>query len=279
MYEGQKEDTNLIVDDAPLEAASSGDGGARPNASVLHRLPQSLFSLLKPEKRSRLHYRHEQKYFMNEMDAFLLTQRLLLTMDSDKNSDENGEYHIRSLYLDDAFDTAFYTKLMGIEERKKYRIRIYNLSDKTIKLECKQKSGQYIHKRSVDISRKTAEEIIDGNPSSLINYGEPLANEVYFAMRSNLLRPVVIVDYMRRAFVGKYQDVRITLDRDLRTAYRAKDIFDKDLPTVRPENDFATILEVKFGGHLPEYYGALLRGINAERSAASKYVMCRRFEY
>ena len=38
------------------------------------------------------------------------------------------------------------------------------------------------------------------------------------------------------------------------------------------------ILEVKFDRYLPSYIGALLAGLNVDRSAISKYVLCRRFE-
>ena len=38
------------------------------------------------------------------------------------------------------------------------------------------------------------------------------------------------------------------------------------------------ILEVKFDRYLPGHIAALLDGVEAERSAVSKYVLCRRFE-
>jgi hypothetical protein len=38
------------------------------------------------------------------------------------------------------------------------------------------------------------------------------------------------------------------------------------------------ILEVKFNNYLPDYINALLYGVEAERSAVSKYILCRRFE-
>ena len=98
-------------------------------------------------------FRHELKYYINQGDAQVLSRRLSLTMDRDQNADEYGEYHIRSLYFDDTINSAVRDKLDGVDERKKYRIRIYNLSDEVISLECKQKVGQYIHKRSMRIDR------------------------------------------------------------------------------------------------------------------------------
>ena len=64
-------------------------------------------------------------------------------MKKDTNADSRGDYHIRSLYFDDYNDSALFEKQSGILKRKKYRIRIYNLSDSVIKLEKKQYIAAY----------------------------------------------------------------------------------------------------------------------------------------
>ena len=50
---------------------------------------------------------------------------------------ENGGYLIRSLYFDDYWNSAYEEKESGVLMRKKYRIRIYNYSAESIKLERK----------------------------------------------------------------------------------------------------------------------------------------------
>ena len=42
-------------------------------------------------------------------------------------------------------------KLDGVQNRDKYRIRIYNFSDRVIKMECKTKIGTLISKRCQSI--------------------------------------------------------------------------------------------------------------------------------
>ena len=69
-------------------------------------------------------YRHELKYLINEGDAELLKERLDLVLEKDPHT-INGEYSIRSLYFDDYYHSAYGTKLMGVSERQKYRIRLY----------------------------------------------------------------------------------------------------------------------------------------------------------
>ncbi|CAH1056035.1 hypothetical protein PAECIP111894_02188 [Paenibacillus pseudetheri] len=57
----------------------------------------------------------------------------------------------------------------------------------------------------------------------------PLFMELYNQMRHNLLRPKVIVDYVREPYVCHNGNVRITFDKELRTGLHSTDIFDKDL--------------------------------------------------
>ena len=63
-----------------------------------------------------------------------------------------GGYTIRSLYFDDYCNSAYEEKDAGILMRKKYRVRIYNGSDKVIKLERKKKSGSWIYQAEEPLS-------------------------------------------------------------------------------------------------------------------------------
>lgn len=55
---------------------------------------------------------------------------------------------IRSLYFEDYFNSAYAGKGIWCSDAKKYRIRIYDCSDRSIKLERKKKFGSYIYKES-----------------------------------------------------------------------------------------------------------------------------------
>ncbi len=98
--------------------------------------------------------RHEYKYFIDFGEYAHLSRTLDYVLYRDKNGDEFNEYHIRSLYFDDEYNTAFADKLRGVQDRDKYRIRIYNFSDKLIRLERKSKYGDGIAKQSIAITRK-----------------------------------------------------------------------------------------------------------------------------
>ena len=230
------------------------------------------------DKRQMLPARHELKYFINPGELDALRARLEPVLRLDSHCRGGQSYAIRSLYFDDIDDSAYYDKTGGVMARDKYRIRIYRHSDKEIFLERKRKMGDLIVKSSAQITRRLCEQLISGDPRGLHAASNPLLQDVYVQMRTRLLRPAVIVDYQRLAFQHPAENVRITFDTQLRTGLHSTDLFNPDLPTVCPHDKNVEILEVKFDHYLPQHIAGLLSGIQADRSAISKYVLCRRYE-
>ena len=226
--------------------------------------------------------RHELKFFISPLQYQVLSRTLKATLSPDPNGDENNQYHIRSLYFDTAYDSALYDKINGTANRDKYRIRIYNFSDQMIRLECKSKFRDLISKRSVRITRDLAEQLISADPTGLESTASGLVSDTFREMRTNLLHPVVIVDYLREAYLHPAEEVRITFDMQLRSGLNSVDMFNPYLPTVPPFDHDEIILEVKYNQVLPPYIATLLTYAlrdGACRSAISKYVYCRRFEF
>lgn len=226
--------------------------------------------------------RHELKFFISPLQYQVLSRTLKATLNPDPNGDENNQYHIRSLYFDTAYDSALYDKINGTANRDKYRIRIYNFSDQMIRLECKSKFRDLISKRSVRITRDLAEQLISADPTGLESTASGLVSDTFREMRTNLLHPVVIVDYLREAYLHPAEEVRITFDMQLRSGLNSVDMFNPYLPTVPPFDHDEIILEVKYNQVLPLYIANLLTYAlrdGACRSAISKYVYCRRFEF
>ena len=230
------------------------------------------------QKRNGLPARHELKYFINPAELEALRARLRPVLQMDSHCVGGRPYLIRSLYFDDIGDSAFNEKQAGVMHRDKYRIRVYHYSDKEIFLERKRKLGDLIQKSSVQITRRLCDQIISGDPTGLQRSNNPLLQDVYVQMRTRLLRPKVIVDYAREAYLHPAEDTRITFDMSLRSGLHATDLFNPHLPTVCPHDRNVEILEVKFNNYLPDYIARLLHGVEAERSAVSKYILCRRYE-
>ncbi len=224
--------------------------------------------------------RHELKFFITPLEYQVLSRVLDRTLQRDPNGDENNEYHIRSLYFDTFFNDALIDKLDGVKNRDKYRIRIYNYSDRFIRMECKTKVGSMISKRSTAIPRLLADQLIAGDPTGLERTRSGLLRDVYREMKLHLLHPVVIVDYVREAYLHPAEEVRITFDKQLHTGLGSVDMFNPYVPTISPFDHNEMILEVKFNRCLPPYIRDILCSHvhSAQNSAISKYVWCRRFE-
>lgn len=228
---------------------------------------------MKNETLSRPHFRHELKYCINEADYYGIRSCLTPVMLHDANA-ANGQYTLRSLYFDDAWDTAYQEKIMGVNTRKKYRIRIYNYSDAVIKLECKHKVDSYIYKESASLTHAEYDKIMENDCSFLLARKEPVCKAFYLDTVQRVLRPRVIVDYEREPFVLAAGDVRVTFDRDVRAAVLRNDIFDAKLPALCVLEPSELIMEVKFTSFLPQMVRELLPPKACEFVAVSKYVLC-----
>ena len=218
-------------------------------------------------------YRHELKYLINEIEAIELSNVLKYIMKPDEHAD-NGVYNIRSLYFDDIYQSAYNEKLDGVEERKKYRIRIYNCRDDVISLECKHKSGQYIYKESIKISNEEYGNILNGDTDFLLKKNSDMAREFYIDCKSSILKPNVIVDYDREPLIYDVGTVRITFDRHVRAENSTDSIFDNKIHSYAVFPDGTLILEVKFTELLPEKIRKILNSYSFAQTSASKYCLC-----
>lgn len=223
-------------------------------------------------------WRHELKYFISWADYVIIRDLIMHVLRPDASGDEQGNYFVRSLYFDDAYNAALMDKIAGVQHRSKYRIRTYNMSTTAIRLERKRKNGSMISKDSVVLSRDLCDQLCAGDVDGWQMQPSELMRDIYRQVKTRLLAPVVIVDYLREAYVHPAENIRITFDKHLRTGLRGYDLFDPRLPTVPALEAASVILEVKYDRYIPPYIKALLSRGNAQPSAISKYVMCRNFE-
>lgn len=220
--------------------------------------------------------RHELKHFINMHEYTYLKERLLNSLKKDKHGIVNDGYHVRSLYFDDLYNSAFNEKELGVFKRKKYRIRIYNIMDQLIKLEKKSKYGQYISKETINITKNEFYKLLKEENEFLIQSNNKIFQEFYIETKTKLLRPVVIVDYEREAYVLESGNVRITFDKNLRAGINSFDIFDENIAMKSIFDQPIMIMEIKYDAFLPSHVRNLLQIDCHDISAISKYVMCRK---
>ncbi len=218
-------------------------------------------------------FRHELKYLISDGEALLIKNRLKEAAKTDIHA-ENGSYLIRSLYFDDMWESAYTEKQAGVSQRRKYRIRIYNFRDDFISLECKEKSGNYILKRSAEISAEEFYRITGGDYAFLKDREEEVLKEFYLSCTAEGLRPSVIVDYDRTPFVYGPGTVRITFDEKIRSGFMGFDIFDSSIPVYSVLDPGKLIMEVKYTEYLPDAVKDLIEPVSSVQVAASKFVLC-----
>jgi hypothetical protein len=222
-------------------------------------------------------FRHELKYYINYIEYESLKRRLKYVLKKDKYADDNGNYHIRSLYFDDLSSTALFEKQSGVLTRIKFRIRIYNIDNSVIKLESKSRVGQFIHKESATLSLGNYHDLIDGNIEFLRDSSNILFKKFYIELTIRRQKPNVIVDYIREAYIYDINNIRITFDKFLKTGLNKLDIFDKELPTIDVMEEPKMILEIKYDHFLPDFIRSLLQFSSHQRYAISKFVICKKF--
>ena len=217
--------------------------------------------------------RHEWKHEITAADRLVLISRLSAIARRDVHG-QNGRYKIRSLYFDDPRDTALREKIDGVARREKFRIRYYGGDASYICLEKKSKWDGLCGKRSVLLSTQEVLALLDGDLDWMPDSGRPLVQELYWKMKSNVLRPRTIVDYTRDAFVFPAGNVRVTLDYNIRTGLGSTDFLNPDSVTV-PAGDAPAILEVKWDEFLPDVIREAVQLPGRHTSAFSKYAACR----
>jgi hypothetical protein len=195
-------------------------------------------------------------------------------MPVDANADMDGSYSVRSLYFDDYYNHAYNDKFAGAMYRSKYRIRIYNFSEKTVHLEKKIKSNMYNYKLTASLAKSQFYDILQGDYGFLLKSPINILQTFYHECMSNFMRPRIVVDYEREPYTMEAGDVRISFDKNVRAGLKGFDIFDDKMPTVETLDPGLLIMEVKFTEFLPNVIRRILPSNAAEYLALSKYILC-----
>lgn len=215
--------------------------------------------------------RIEKKYIVSLGAAAILRQRLAPFMEVDPQAVE-GAYRISSLYFDTPEADAFWEKYDGEAERRKYRLRFYNGDDSFIRLEKKEKIGDLTRKSQARVDRPTAQAMQQGDYELLANAEDPLCRAFYAEAKTEKLTPALTVDYLRTPFVYRIDNVRITLDTEIRAGSPQTFFQDRRAPFPVLEGG-AAILEVKTDDRLPAVLGRVLETVPRQQQSFSKYAL------
>jgi len=230
--------------------------------------------------------RFEKKYLVPYTQLQALRERLapFLRPDSFAGLEKYGypEYTVRSIYFDSHDKKSVDEKIAGVEERKKLRIRGYDLENEGSKvfLEVKRKLGNRIYKtRALIPFSKTPDFLCFGPDNETVALLEKQkqhddALRFMFLLKKNNMAPLNLIVYEREAYHGKFNsDLRITFDKNIRSELypSLRGLYHEGNLTYIWENHF--ILEVKyFDPPMPGFVKTIIEDFKLQSQALSKYV-------
>jgi hypothetical protein len=204
----------------------------------------------------------ELGYFMH-LDPFVETS-------------ENNRYFVRSLYFDDPFNTAFYDKIDGLKHRSKFRVRTYSREpqfDTPIFLEEKGRLDNRVFKHRTLIAESSADFDADNLAATLLTEefdNQVLLEKFRFDWFRKQIRPVALIDYLRRPYLSKYDhEFRVTFDEVLH-GYRTDRLFPGRTVAGRQLMPGYTVMEVKFSRQVPAWFHRIIQSYELRRVPLSK---------
>jgi hypothetical protein len=226
--------------------------------------------------------RYEFKYLLNArlLEAIEGEVRHFMRYDGHVHPELGNAYFVRSLYFDDPFSSAFYEKIDGIMERRKFRLRTYGQvwePNLPIFLETKGRTNERTYKHRIAVQYEHLG--LFTAPSEIwtlldIYERNVLVEKFVFDTCRKNLSARVLVDYLRRPYVSDYDsNFRLTFDRTVKSSAT-----DSLFPEPNSANWIEcvpgwTILEVKFDRRLPKWFHRILQNYEMRRLSISKFCL------
>lgn len=189
-------------------------------------------------------------------------------------------YRIHSLYLDSEDLALYWDTINGSKNRYKLRLRFYdNQPSSPVFFEIKRRNNEAILKQRCAVRRAAVDSILAGqlpNPRHLL-IDEPRqwhALEQFCRLMLQLnAQPKTHVAYWREAWISPVDNaVRVTMDRDVLTEPEstARLCMEMNHPIQVFGQD--VVLEIKFTGRFPNWFGEMARALGLQQRSAAKYV-------
>ncbi len=222
-------------------------------------------------------FRHENKYVIDHGQYLCIRSRLKEVCRPDPHAGNDGTYLIRSIYFDNTDDKALHEKIVGYASREKFRIRYYNDDLTYITLEKKQKIGSMCKKVECSLSKDEVCDILTHDTDFMKDHRSDLVRELYCDMRSQSLRPKVLVSYRREPYIFGPGNVRVTFDSMITTTALSDDFPVKGHELPATDDPRQMIMEIKYDDYLPDIIKAIVNEGNILQQSFSKYEACRRY--
>lgn len=225
--------------------------------------------------------RFELKYIIEEGAALGIRDFVAgyLQLDHYASRSPGRSYPVRSVYLDSSDLKLYLGTINGDKNRFKLRFRFYDEGpDSPVFCEIKQRRDNTIFKERCAVRREAVRTLLAGYlpESREVISREPkhfAALEHFFWLTDRLqARARTSVCYRREAWVDpRDNSVRVTLDRGIATEPNPGANLAMRLANGLPVFGDKVVLELKFTGRFPDWFGHLVRVFGLTQCGAAKY--------
>ena len=204
-------------------------------------------------------------------------------VEADVHHHEPDGYTVRSIYFDTAALSCYHDKRAGLRVRKKIRVRGYDErreSDRVF-LEVKRKSGMSVAKSRAPVRYQCIEPLLcSGDVERYVLADGTFPHAIddarcfFFHLYGSSMRPIIQVVYEREAYHGKFEPLRMTFDKNVRSSLcpTIDALFSEDNTIYSTSRHF--ILEIKLSGGFPSWLKSIIGTLNLKHQALSKYNIC-----
>jgi len=228
--------------------------------------------------------RREFKYLVSEEVAQEMVDYLKGICVLDPHAGPDGQYPIRSLYLDTDFFHLYQANQREDPKRFKARIRSYPRGEGGVWFEIKERHGDTIQKTRVCVPDELWQHILQEphafNRAEFSDRDGALIERFLWHYYSYHLSPKMLVEYDRAAYVSKLDDyARVTFDRHIRCQIQEELSIDApawkwrvvDHPKRICALEPLCVLELKFGALVPRWMAIFVQNFEIIRYSFSKY--------
>lgn len=216
----------------------------------------------------------EYKYLINEKQIEIVRNRMKSLFSIDSHCNNRQKYNVRSLYFDNYLNKCFYENETGCDPRQKYRIRIYNNSLDSIRLEEKNKINNKVIKYGCNLLLEQAKKLVKSESLVNISDNQHLLKIFNIKIINEMFKPVVIVSYDRYPYVYKNDNIRVTFDTNISFSKQVKGFLNNNFIKI-PLKDI-NIMEIKYNSYVPDFITKILDIENLQRISFSKYFISRK---
>ena len=158
---------------------------------------------------TNLVWRHEQKFWISLYQYHRLRSAFRSVLYIDKYCYEQGDYNIRSLYFDSYQGEAAFDKLSGLSTRRKF----ISASTTVLPTELSMENRFKIDFQTEFFTEFGTTFGVDRRDAWPVITDDNVLMQFYHEMNQNLIKPAVLVEYDREAYVHPMGNVRITFDK------------------------------------------------------------------